>query len=682
MSRWVKLQEAVERVTGVAFRPLADVTQLEETAVEYRGKVRELQDLAYTVMDYVQGQPQDMKAVERRKLAQKARIIHQTDPQYGGTVNLLNEFTLGRGIPKPQANDEEVQEVVIDEFWDDVDNKRVITTHAAQVRFNTALSIQSNVFPLVYDDGDDGKVKLGLLDHDSVEEAVRDPDNRLRILYYFTKSFKRVWDVENHCYQVSKQRELLRYYEEFRNLRDARDEAERGAKREEPLPVIPDALIGRGRVLHVSINRTDEQAFGIPEIARTVRWLTAYNDLMRARVDMAKAAASIIMRRKLRGGAAGAQQLTAQAMLSSGASATTVSSVDQLGRGPKPGSILEENDLVEHQSFNLNSGSQGAMQDAQMIRSQYSVATGWPQSYLGDPSGTPMATATSLELRVLKMVETRQQVLEDVLRALIDHAIERAIETGKLSKFRPMTDEERERANAKREEDNRAYSTPMAQAELNTVAGTTADEDEPPEGMVLRDLTYQISMPSPLRRAMGDLVNAIANIAKTFDPNNTNMDLSRLLLGIALGEALEVEDPGAAVERIFPEGYVDPAVAAAAAPPELAPGDFEAVPPPVAPNGQRPTSPDNPYGVPMKSRPPEEVMQQAAADAIADLRLVTLHTRSGEPMPAQVQEAVVNRLRGDSRPQILTPDRGEQSDVLADELLGPAVRTALGLLNS
>jgi hypothetical protein len=39
---------------------------------------------------------------------------------------------------------------------------------------------------------------------------------------------------------------------------------------------------------------------------------------MRARVDMAKAAASIIMRRKLKGGAAAMSQLASQALLQSG----------------------------------------------------------------------------------------------------------------------------------------------------------------------------------------------------------------------------------------------------------------------------------------------------------------------------------------------------------------------------
>jgi hypothetical protein len=246
VSRWGRAVDLAERVTGVAVRPRAEVTKLEEAELELRGKQRELQDLAYTVLDYTGGNPQEMKAQERRNLVQRARVIWQQDPQYGGTINLLNEFVLGRGVGKPQANDEEVQKV-IDRFWEDPDNRRILTSHEAQVRFNTDLSIQSNVFPLVYDDGDDGAVKLGLLDHDTVEEAVRDPDKRLAVLWYFTKSYARVWDPAKHAYKVSRERTQLRYYEEFRNLQDAKRDQEAGL-RKEALPQIQPELIARGRV--------------------------------------------------------------------------------------------------------------------------------------------------------------------------------------------------------------------------------------------------------------------------------------------------------------------------------------------------------------------------------------------------------------------------------------------------
>lgn len=709
MSRLATIRESAERITGLSVQPLAEVHRLQETEQELRGKQRELQDLAYSILDYTQGAPQEMKAQERRRLAQRARVVWQQDPQYGGTINLLNEFVLGRGIPKPQAVDEQVQDE-IDEFWADADNQRILTTHSAQVRLNTDLSLQSNVFPLVYDEGEDGQVKLGLLDHDTVEQAVRDPDARLRILYYFTRSYNRQWDVRKHTYVVSKEREKIRYYEEFRNLKDAEEDRANGVRTED-LPDIPSTLVGRGRVLHVAINRTMEQAFGIPEIARTIRWLTAYNDLMRARVDMAKAAASIIMRRKLKGGAAAMTQLASQALLQAGTTPQSPIDPMTLGQAPKPGAVIEENDYVEHEAFNLNSGSSSAMQDAQMIRSQYSVGTGWPQSYLGDPSATDLSTATTLELRVLKMVEARQQVLEDLITTLINHKIRRAIETNRLSKFRPMTAEEKKRERMRIESEQEAERppgapAPIAQANsngtraLHLIGGTEAEEDEePPAGHVARDFTFQVSMPSPLRRAMGDLLTGVSLIAKTFDPNCSNIELSRTLLGIALGEGLEIEDPGAAVERIFPEGYVDPMVAAAQAQqqPEMPPGSFGTEDQPgfgspafgaIGADGQFHPA-NNPYGTPQAARDPAESMQQAeVADQIADRRLVLLHNREGEPMAPQVQEAVVQRalkrMSPSDRARIagaaLGDARGEQADVLADGVLAPALASALASL--
>jgi hypothetical protein len=340
---------------------------------------------------------------------------------------------------------------------------------------------------------------------------------------------------------------------------------------------------------------------------------------------------------------------------------------------------------VEHEAFNLNSGSQGALQDGQLIGSQISAGTGWPGSYRGDPTATPLSTATSLELKVLKMVEARQQVLEDMIRALLDHKIELAIKVGRLSKYRAMTLDERKREAHKAQEEAQAEAElePLpADVSLLATISTREEDDEPPPGMVERDLSYQVSMPSPLRRSMGDLVTAGSNIAKTFDPNNTNLELSKLLLAILLGEALEVEDPAAAVERIFPDGYMDPATMAAmpTGPPEEMPGALGA-------DGQQHQNPDNPYGAPMQAQPPEAVMQQAAERA-SDLKVLRLHARNGEPLPRQVQEAILRRAngalvgpaqRGAAQRQEAAA-RGSQAVREATAVLDDAVALALDLL--
>jgi hypothetical protein len=87
---------------------------------------------------------------------------------------------------------------------------------------------------------------------------------------------------------------------------------------------------------------------------------------------------------------------------------------------------------------------------------------------------------------------------------------------------------------------------------------------------------------------------------RTFDPNNTNIELSRTLLGVALGEGLELEDPQGAVEKIFPEGYEDPAIAAAQAQPEQEFGPD--APTGTGADGQQHGS-ENPYGAPGRAQP-------------------------------------------------------------------------------
>jgi hypothetical protein len=187
---------------------------------------------------------------------------------------------------------------------------------------------------------------------------------------------------------------------------------------------------------------------------------------------------------------------------------------------------------------------------------------------------------------------------------------------------------------------------------------------------------------------MADLITGVANIAKTFDPNNTNLELSKLLLGIALGEGMEVEDPAAAVERIFPDGYVDPAVQAATAAAGAPPDGLLPFPGPgVGPDGQNHPNPDNPYGAPMQAQPPEAVMQ--AADLLSDRVALRLHARDGSPVPLRLQEAIVTRARG----QMIPPGQraaamreearsaGQRAVSEADDMLDAAVSRALEMVS-
>lgn len=651
-------REAVERRTGYTLQQTEKVDYLEESDWQRRMIQRDLDTLAYTALNYVgNGPAHELRPVERRRLVQRARIVWMKDPQAGAAVDLMNDFVFGRGLQRPKANDEEVQRV-IDDFWDDPDNALVLTSFQAQLAMGTDLELQSNLFLLVFEDGQDGKVKLGILDHDTVETVVRDDQNRLRIMYYVARHFVVKWDFVNDRPQILTEQPTqangrgagqaptrpenqpymlpgqapLKYYEHWRNVQDALQDAENGV-RDFP-EVAPPEKLGDGKVFHVALNRGSEMAFGHPRMDRLIRWFNAYNQFMDARVDIMAASAAFVMKRKVKGTPQQLERMANQAL--SRRSVLGMAGEPEFGGqwGPKAGATLTENDSVDHEPLNLNSNAPNAQQDAQMIRSQISAGTRWPASYYGDASQSNLATATSLELPVLKTVEARQEMIEGIVRFGVDRAIERAVDTGRISQ--QLTPQ-----NKKKPASKKAAQAPQPSLfepdDVNVLQNAYEDQGSD-ESSTERDLGYEFKMPSPLKRMLGDLVLAVMNIAKTFDPNNTNLELSRTLMTVALAE-LDLEDPAGAVERIFPQGYVDPAVAAS----EGMPGGSDGQPAPGmpgSPDGQFSTDamtggvggdPNNGYGggyaggsggygAPSGSQSPEQAMEglwEANSDRIA-----------------------------------------------------------------
>lgn len=606
-----------------------------EAAFSDRAMIRrELDLIAFQALDYAGGSEQDLQAVARRRLIQQGRVAWQQDPQIGAAVELLNNFTLGRGVPKPKASDPAVQKE-LDDAWEDEDNQLVLTSYAAQLAMNTDLSLQSNLFFLIFREGDDGRVKLAMLDHDTVENIVRDPDNRRKVLWYVARKRRIAWDYRSDqpsvlvepAQQSGQYMGKVTYYQHWRN--------EPGEKQK------PEASkIGKGRVYHVAVNKTGEMAFGYPTMHRILRWATAFNNFMEARVDMARAAAAFVMKRKAKGTPTQVQKAATQALSRSGEMARYLDpdSDPNTALGPRSGSIITENESMEHQAFKLDSGAGGAQTDSQMIRSQISAATGFPQHYLGDASTANLATATSLELPVLKTVESRQEIVEQIFRWFFDEVIDAAVASGRLTAelspeelaaLEKAKGDEGDKGEAQDAADaqepaavatNGATPQEASSAETNGAGGPTdidtvrelqdsEQEGLPEDDPRRRSFDYEFGLPSPLRRMLLDLVNAVATAAKTFDPNGTNLDLTRTLAAVVFGEGLEMEDPAAIIKEIWPPGYKDPAVAAfeaqrAGAPPP--PGQPGAPGQPGQPGEQGPQGEDNPYGAPMNGSQPED----------------------------------------------------------------------------
>lgn len=725
--------ERLEETVGLTLVDTGYLRVQEAAAVEAYRVANDLEELGYVAYDSMGGRPNEPNATSRRRWVQRARTVWHTDPQAGAAVELLNEFTFGRGVPKPRAKDEKVQEV-IDRFWDNPQNQRVLTSFIAQLRLGASLSIQSNVFWLIFDEGDDGQVLLSYLSHDTVENAVSDPANRQRVLYFTARKVRQEWDFKNDRPLIPAEgpagAQRLWYYEIWGAVDEALDERGLKGKRRRdklslqeaaegsevrvserdgsvlveakddddgPLVLAPASKLGEGKVYHLYENTDMEGIFGIPRMRRTIRWYSAYNEFMGARVDQMIAAAKFIMERTVKGSPRTLEQMATRAMRATSDLQERISpGYDPRTLGPRGGgNIVQQNEAVQHEPMRLDSGAGNAVSDGQMLRAQVSAGDRFPQHYLGDIGSANLATATSMELPVLKHVEARQELVEGLFRFCIDRAIQRAVDTGQLDVDAESTSEDLSgtpeegtegqvldqrpmqwRVNGKeqmRETRVVAYEDGSIGYELcESHEGKKTDENT--TGL---DLTYDFALPSPLKRMMGDVVTACVQVAQAFDPNNTNVDLTRTLLTYVFSEAFEITDPEAAVDAIFPEGYVPPELAAMQQQQQGAGPEGPGAPNFFSPEATgQPADPSNAYGAPQRATNPEDVRVREAADTEELLQRVTVG-RYGQPVvwprrtpsTGQVPLGTENKLDGrlaDLDREFDAEMRGATADALQD----------------
>lgn len=268
-----RLREELEVRTGVAVRPQAEIASLEEAADELVAFREEAGEMAYHALEYLSGRPQEQRPERRQRLNQRARIAYMEDPLAGREVEMIADFAFGKGVSKPTARDPKVQEV-IDRAWEESSNQDHLTGFMAQRKLSADLKTQANLFITLYEAG--GRVRVGRLDADTVDNIVVDDEDRLRPLYYLSRRRVFKWDYDQDRMKTIDEvreggRPKLVYYAHWRNVDDVNREREEAG--ESKLEAPPDDKLGKGIVYHVSINQLGEQLFGVSPFARSLRFL-------------------------------------------------------------------------------------------------------------------------------------------------------------------------------------------------------------------------------------------------------------------------------------------------------------------------------------------------------------------------------------------------------------------------
>lgn len=538
-----RLVETVEERTGREVITSEERQLLESDRSELRRAQKTLEFIGFQLFNYDGGGPgapgaSELKPQVRKWAARQALTMWVEDPMFGQAVELYLSFVFGRGVPKPQAHDADVQDH-LDKTWEDPANKRVLTDFDRLLEKGVDLCLQANVFFKFFDDGMDGIVRVSLERFEDVEDVVRHSDlaaagngDRFRILYY--KSCERLvsyqWrDGTRIAAPGSDGTPKTIFYEAWGGFDD-----------DDPVMAIQDVglsqppvgMVRPGKIVHLAVNKTSEMAFGVPRARRVINWATAYNEMLISFRDRMKAMASVYMKATAKGSH---RDLDRLAMIATGRSSAfgAAREVDGVPGGHRGPGVLGENDAVNFEPFKIDSTAGDVAQAAPVIRGQLSGP--WPDHYLSGIADGALAGTQSMELPVLKFIEREQELwVTKVLRELGHASIMKAVEVGDLSEWREPT-----------------------QAELDQIqAAEQASEPAPFEtnddGKVKRDLSFDLSLPNPLKRVMLDVVTAAVTTATGIDPNGENPELSRWLFATVLSEAFDVEDPMRIVDQVLP----------------------------------------------------------------------------------------------------------------------------------
>lgn len=510
---------------GYEVIPHSEQTALREAYDGLRAFAQDAEELGWFALDYFSGRPQEMRPDRRKRLAQKSRFALTHDPLARAEASHLANFAFGSGIPVPEAKDEAVQKI-IDELWSDPVNVDIATGFEAQRKLSNDLITTANLFPAAYIT--DSGVRLGMIPSDRVENVVTDGDNQDRPLWYLVRPGKTLWNYTNDQPKSSTDAQDTSprpvYWPHWRNVEDARKE---GVSFEG----LDSSRIGPGFVYHIRINRVGETQFGTPPWAASLRFYSAMNEFLESRVTMAQAASQFIAKR--------VRNDSPEGLIKAARSVTNMAGELARARTPNPhlapeaappGSWWMENAEDRLESMKLDSGAGAAAQDAQIIRSPLSAASGFGQHYLGDASNANLATSTSLELPTLMMVGAWQETFEQFYRWFTDLGIQTAVRAGRLGgAVDPNAD---------------------SGVSLSELYLSEADGQQEMSRRTGRDLSYSFQMPYPGRRNLPDVTTALTAVLTAAPDLAQNEEFLKVGLSFVFTHGWQLEDPAGTAQQI------------------------------------------------------------------------------------------------------------------------------------
>jgi hypothetical protein len=539
------LREGAADVFG--FR--GELNNLREASADARLLARAVEDVNWTNLLNAStgGEYFDPDAKARKDQTKRAYQYYFNDPVVRRTVDLRNFYCFGKGVPKPKYRDDketpdaetELAEQYIDRYWNDPENRKVLTGFAGQLEKGRELQLQSNIFlmlvrsaerapqaPLLGPDGsgDDesldtllyaeedeptapsprkpATLKVSDLPEGEIVDILMHPGNRKIPVLYKRAYTPLIFDPKNDTYRPGSP--VVRYYHDWQfEAPTTWPNPETG--KDEPWGPDESKIIPRERgvIYHISANKTSDMKFGITQLQSYLKWAQGLNQYMSSRMSTVQAIAAIAMQVKARGGARNVSQVASQIMdlsrLAGRVEGDDAGGINRVRADQGRTKMAVSNTGADLQPMFTDTASNNAQGDIQTMKAQVAAGSGVPSYQLGGEA-PGLSSTTSMDAPLQKLIQADQEGWETVHRDLTGYMI---------------------------------------------------------EGVGLDPSRVEVQMPPILERDVGSLVAYMTALLATLDPNVSNPDFMRFVFAEVL-DAMGKVNSRELIGTIFPDGMTTP----------------------------------------------------------------------------------------------------------------------------
>lgn len=340
----------------------------------------------------------ELDPMSRQVQVNRARYYWLRDPLAKQAIRLWTDYAFGAEAVSWSCDDAGTM-TSLNKFMKDRRNRR-ITSRRGMRRMSNKLLIDGELFFAVYTDG-----VIRAFDCLQITDIITDPDDDDTVIAY-----KRVTTGNGFVAQAP----LTRYYKPW----DFDEEAD--LKLIDPVGKKPFKFEDDVVLYHHDLDAMEKRGNSL--LGSSSDWSREHRRFMAARVALTQALSRFAYKGTVKGGQKVIDGIRSK--LESTFAQTGLSGGTEHQPANAPGGTWLQNDGINLEAMPRGTGANDAKSDADGLKLMVCAGTGIMLHYFGDPSTGNLATATAMELPMLKMFGAYQQLWKDTWRDLFSIVLE------------------------------------------------------------------------------------------------------------------------------------------------------------------------------------------------------------------------------------------------------------------